>query len=133
MQESSAPKTFVPLATNRFVINVVGTDIPYYLFKSYRMYNQDKTIVIDTEFYETNEWTFNPQEFFDIEDLLIQNLDVTGQVISTLDFSVKEIFYEKYCSYSDNGFMINKLKFITDNCVVINSKDLDKEEETEKQ
>lgn len=131
MQELSTPKSFVPLAINRFAINVVGTDIPYYLFKSYKMYNLDKTIVVETEFYETIDWVFNPQEFFGIEDLLIQNLDATGQVISTLDFSVNEIFYEKYCSYSDNGFMISKLKFITDNCVVINSKDLDKEVETE--
>jgi hypothetical protein len=54
---------FEPKTKNRFIINVVGTDIPHHLFKSYKMYNQGKTIVVDVEFYETTEWTFNPKSF----------------------------------------------------------------------
>lgn len=112
---------FEPKKNNRFFINVVGTDIPYHLFKSYKMYNQGRTIVVETEFYETTDWTFNPQEFFDIEDLLIQHTNAVGEVITTLDFKVDEIEYEQVGSYADDGFLMNKLKFITSNCEVINN------------
>jgi hypothetical protein len=112
-------KAFEPKKSNRFVINVVGTDIPQHLFKSYKMYNEGKTIIVETEFYETVEWTFNPQEFFDIEDLLIQHVNGVGDVITTLDFKVEEIEYEQVGNYADDGFLMNKLKFVTSNCDVI--------------
>jgi hypothetical protein len=112
---------FEPKKNNRFIINVVGTDIPQHLFKSYKMYNQGRTIVVEAEFYETVEWTFNPQEFFDIDDLLIQHTNAVGEVITTLDFKVDEIEYEQVGSYADDGFLMNKLKFITSNCEVINN------------
>jgi len=108
-----------PIKSNKFIMNVVGTDIPSHLFRNYKIYNQGKTMIIETEFYETQEWVFNPQEFFDIEDLLIQYLNDEDEVIFTLDFSVVEIFYEKSGAYHDNDYVINKLKFITDNCEVI--------------
>jgi len=114
-------KHFEPKKNNRFIINVVGTDIPQHLFKSYKMYNYGRTIVVETEFYETVEWTFNPQEFFDIEDLLIQHTNAVGEVITTLDFKVDEIEYEQSGSYADDGLLMNKLKFITSNCEVINN------------
>jgi hypothetical protein len=117
-----------PIRSNKFIMNVVGTDIPSHLFKNYRMYNHGKTMIIETEFYETQEWVFNPQEFFDIEDLLIQYLNDEDEVIFTLDFSVVEIFYEKTGSYHDNDYVTNKLKFITDNCEVIMVNKQDKEE-----
>lgn len=127
MSNFNSFEPFEPLKNNRFVINVVGTDIPGYLFTSYRIHNQDKTMVVETEFYETVDWAFNPQEFFDIKDLIIQNINAVGDVVSTLDFSVKEIFYEKNCSYHDDGFVINRLKFITDNCeLIMNKKESDK-------
>ncbi len=112
---------FEPKKNNRFFINVVGTDIPYHLFKGYKMYNQGRTIIVETEFYETTDWTFNPREFFDIEDLLIQHLNPMGDVITTLDFKVDEIEYEQVANYADDGFLINKLKFVTSNCEVINN------------
>ena len=112
---------FEPKKNNRFIVNVVGTDIPYPLFKGYKMYNQGKTIIVETEFYETTDWTFNPREFFDIEDLLIQHLNPMGDVITTLDFKVDEIEYEQVANYADDGFLINKLKFVTSNCEVINN------------
>ncbi len=112
---------FEPKKNNRFIVNVVGTDIPYPLFKGYKMYNQGKTIIVETEFYETTDWTFNPREFFDIEDLLIQHLNPMGDVITTLDFKVDEIEYEQVANYADDGFLMNKLKFITSNCEVINN------------
>lgn len=108
-----------PIKSNKFIMNVVGTDIPSHLFRNYKIYNHGKTMIIETEFYETQEWVFNPQEFFDIEDLLIQYLNDEDEVIFTLDFSVVEIFYEKSGAYHDNDYVINKLKFITDNCEVI--------------
>lgn len=111
------------LKSNNFVINVVGTDIPHELFQSYRMYNEGKTIIVETEFHETEDYIFNPQEFFDIQDLLIQNLDENREVISTYDFSIDKIFYEKSCSLNDEGFAVNKLKFITNNCNVITNVD----------
>ena len=113
---------FEPKKSNRFVINVVGTDIPQHLFLGYKMYNEGKTIIVETEFYETVDWTFNPQEYFDIEDLLIQHLNGVGEVIVTLDFKVDKIYYEQVGNYSDDEFLINKLKFVTSNCDVIVTK-----------
>jgi hypothetical protein len=60
-----------------------------------------------------------PQEFFDIEDLLIQHVNAVGDVITTLDFKVDEIEYEQVGSYADDGLLMNKLKFITSNCELI--------------
>jgi len=114
-------KPYEPKKTNRFIINVVGIDIPQHLFKSYKMYNHGKTIIVETEFYETLDWTFNPQDFFDIEDLLIQHVNGVGDIITTLDFKVDEMLYEQCGSYADDEFLLNKLKFITSNCEVINT------------
>ncbi len=112
---------FEPKKSNGFIINVVGADIPQYLFSGYKMFNEGKTIIVETEFYETVEWTFNPKEFFDIEDLLIQHLNAVGDVITTLDFKVDEIRYEQSGNYANDEFLLNKLKFITSNCEVINT------------
>lgn len=111
--------TFKPLKSDRFVINVVGAHIPHELFLGYKMYNQDKTIIVETKFYETEEHVFNPKEFFEIEDLLIQNLDEDGEIISTYDFNVKGVTFEKNCSPSVNRFIINKITFITSECKLI--------------
>lgn len=108
-----------PKKSNRFIINVVGTDIPHHLFTGYKMYNEENTIIVETQFYETVDWTFNPREYFDIEDLLIQHLDAMGNVLVTLDFKVDKIYYEQSGSYYDDEFLINKLKFVTSNCDVI--------------
>jgi hypothetical protein len=119
MEDNINFNAFEPKKSNRFIINVVGTDIPQHLFVGYKMFNEGKTIIVETEFYETVEWTFNPQEFFDIEDLLIQHVNAVGDVISTLDFKVDKIYYEQSGRYSDDEFLINKLKFVTSNCDVI--------------
>jgi hypothetical protein len=124
-------KQYEPKTKNRFIINVVGTDIPYHLFRSYKMYNQGKTIVVETEFYESTDWTFNPQEYFDIEDLLIQHLNPIGDVIVTLDFKVEEIYYEQSGDYGDDGLLVNKLKFVTSNCETIHSENLHNKTKTE--
>jgi hypothetical protein len=113
-------KPFEPKKNNRFIINVVGTDcIPQYLFRNYKMYNKDKTIIVETEFYETVNWTYNPQKYYDIEHLLIQHTNDVGDVIVTLDFKVDEIYFEQSGDYSSDDFLINKLKFVTNNCDVI--------------
>ena len=55
-----------PAKTNRFIIKIKGADIPEYLFKNYKIYNEGEELILTTEFYETVEYTFNPSDFFNI-------------------------------------------------------------------
>jgi hypothetical protein len=101
-----------PSMINRFIIKFGGVDIPIPLFRGYKLYNNGDDFILKTEFLETVNYTFNPQDFFKITDVEIDYLDPTGVKHNGLSFSVKGSNFKKIGSYSKDGFTLNKLKFI---------------------
>jgi len=111
---ASFPVPFEPAMVNRFLIKIIGTGMPEYLFRDYKLYNDGDDLILKINFMETLNYTFNPMEFFKITDVEIDYLDPTGVKYNGLSFSVKGANYKKIGSYSKDGFTITKLKFIVD-------------------
>jgi len=103
-----------PLIENRYIINIVGTYIPQFLFSKYKIYNEGEELIFTTEFYETVNFTFNPKDFFEITGVKIDYLSPIGEVVSSLEFKIKGSNFEKEQSYSNSELQTNKLKFIMD-------------------
>ena len=103
-----------PLKENRFLINIVGTNIPNFLFRKFEIYNEGDELIFTTTFYETVEFSFNPTEFFNITGVVIHYLDPTGEVVNSLIFNVKGSNYQKKQSYSNDELQTNELKFIVE-------------------
>lgn len=101
-----------PLKSNRYLIKIVGTEIPSFLFTKYKIYNEGDTLIFTTKFYETVEFSFNPAEFFNITGVVIDYLDPIGNVVNSLSFNVSGSNFERKQSYSDDGLQINSLRFI---------------------
>jgi hypothetical protein len=103
-----------PLIENRYIINIVGTYIPQFLFRKYKIHNEGEELIFTTEFYETVNFTFNPKDFFEITGVKIDYLSPIGEVVSSLEFKIKGSNFEKEQSYSNSELQTNKLKFIMD-------------------
>lgn len=116
------PIPFEPHKSNRFIIKSDGIEIPDYLFRNYKIYNDNDIIYFETEFIESINVTINPLDLFKIIGFSIQNLDPTGVVTQELYFEVKGLNFEKTASYNDNTLLTTKLKVITKNMrFIINS------------
>lgn len=108
-------KAFEPLKECRFIINVIGTVLPDYLFREYRIYNDGEDLLFETSFMETVHFSFNPKEVFNINTCIIDFLDPTGVVVNSLRFNVKGLNYERSQSYKNGDeLQLNHLKFIID-------------------
>jgi hypothetical protein len=107
-------KPIEPLKENRYIINIIGTNIPVYLFTKYKIFNEGDNIIFTTQFYETVNFSFNPKDFFDITGVKIDYLDPIGNVVNSLFFNVKGSNFERKQSYKNDGLQINKLRFIVD-------------------
>lgn len=101
-----------PAKTNRFVIRLLGAEIPSYLFRKYKLYNEGDEIIFVTEFLETVEYTFNPADFFKITGVQIDYLDPTGTKHNGIVFQVKGSNFKKVGDYSDDDFITVKLRFV---------------------
>ena len=103
-----------PAKTNRFIIKIKGADIPEYLFKNYKIYNEGDEVILTTEFYETVQYTFNPSDFFNIIGIEILYLDPVGTIYNSISFDVKGSNFKKTGSYSEDEITKNKLRFVID-------------------
>lgn len=101
-----------PLKENRFIINIIGTDIPEYLFREYRIYNEGDDLIFTTSFYETINFSFNPKEFFNITSVKIDYLDPIGEIVNSLMFNVQGLNFERTQSYLGDNLQTNQLRFI---------------------
>lgn len=113
-QEILSPNfaSYEPARSNRFVINVTGTDIPEFLFRNFKLYNEGGNLHLDTEFFEVVNFIFNPNEFFNITDITISELDPTGQKVATTDFNILKSNFEKSGDYGNDEISSVKLNFI---------------------
>jgi len=103
-----------PLMENRYIIELIGSDIPSYSFKEYSLYNEGTDIIFITRFYETCIYSFNPKSIFDITDVVIKYLDPVGDAISGLRFKVKGINFSRKQSYANSELQMNDIKIIAD-------------------
>jgi len=103
-----------PLMSNRYIIRVIGVEIPEYLFRSFKIFNNGEDLIFMTDFFETVQYSFNPNDFFNITGIKIEYLSPIGDVVKSLIFNIKEGNFEKEQSYSDDGLQINKLKYTID-------------------
>lgn len=103
-----------PLLSNRWLIKLNGLHIEPFLFRKYKIYNQGDDIIFTTQFFETVQHSYNPKDFFNIEDITIEYLDPVGDVVNGLTFKPKGINFKRKHSYSNNNLMITKLRTIID-------------------
>lgn len=103
-----------PLKENRFLINIIGTEIPSYLFRNYKMYNEGEELIFETSFFETVNFTFNPSDFFNITGVVLDFLDPTGAVCGGLVFDVKGSNFMRKQKYSNDDLQITKLRFVVE-------------------
>lgn len=108
------PELIEPLKSNRWVIKFEGMDVPSYLFRKYKIYNEGDEIIFTTEFFESVQWSHNVKDIFNIQKVIIEYLSPVGDVVNGLTFFPKGINFERKHSYSDDGLMITKLRFIID-------------------
>jgi hypothetical protein len=100
------PNPIEPLMANRYAIEVVGTEIPSYLFREFKIFNEGDELIFTTEFYET------VNEFFKITAVKILYLDPIGSVVNELLFETKSMNYEKTASYGSDDLLTNKMRFV---------------------
>jgi len=92
-----------PLQTHRFLISSFGVEIPSFLFRKYKLFNEGENLIFTTRFMETVKYIFNPKDFFNITGFMIEYLDPTGITIKTMSFDVKGSNFMKKENYADNG------------------------------
>lgn len=105
-------KPVEPLKSNRFLIRLQGVDIPEYLFRNYKLYNEGDDLIFTTSFYETVNYVFNPKDFFNIISVNIEYLSPVGDVVNGLTFDVKGSNFKRKQSYFNDDLQITKLRFI---------------------
>jgi hypothetical protein len=103
---------FEPLRSNRFIIKFSGLDIPPYLFKSYKFYNNGDEIIFLTEIYDVAHYFINPQDLFNVIDVIVEHLDPTGEVIQGLKFEVKGMNFVQTASYQDDSILTTKVRLV---------------------
>ncbi len=101
-----------PLRENRWLIETNPTKINSCLFRKYRMFNEGDKIIFKTEFYETVNETYNPTDLLNITDITLKYLDPVGNVVCGFNMVVEGLNFEKKHSYSSDGLLKTKMRFI---------------------
>lgn len=104
--------SFEPLRSNRFIIKFYGMDIPPYLFKSYKFLNVGGEIIFITEFFETCNHTFNPQDIFNVIEVVVERLDPSGVLVQGLKFDVKGVNFVQKGDYSQDSLLTTKVRMV---------------------
>jgi len=104
---------YEPKKVNRFLIEIIDIDIPKYLFQNYKIYNIDKTLYFECEFFEPIHFSFYPFDIFKIKEINLSHLDPIGDIVSSYRFKVKNVCFDQYGSYQEDGLLKNSLRFET--------------------
>ena len=108
-------KPFEPKLENRFIIKLVGADIPPYLFQSYSIKNVGEDFVFKTKMMEIVGYTFNPEDLLKINSITIEDLDAIGGVIGGYKMDVVGSNMKIKTKYSSSDLKTIKFKFIVKN------------------
>lgn len=101
-----------PLKKNRFTVELIGVDVPKYLFSECDIFFTDEKFLFSTSFYEHANYTFNPKFLHDITGVKIHYFGPIGDILNILYFDVKPINYEKRLSYRSNDILVSYLTFL---------------------
>jgi hypothetical protein len=103
---------YEPLRNNRFVIKFIGIDIPEFLFRSYKIFNNGSEIIFTAKINEIINYTLNPQDLFKLTDVIVEYLDPTGVVVNGLKFEVKGINFKQVLDYSDDDLKFTLVRIV---------------------
>ena len=101
-----------PLKSNRWIIETSPLKINPYCFRKYNLFNEGEKIILKTEFMETVEHFYNPEDLMNITDITINYLDPVGETVNGLKMSISGVNFEKKHSYKEDELLITKMRFI---------------------
>jgi len=101
-----------PLMANRWIIETYPTTIEPFLFRKYKMYNESDEIIFETQFMETVEKSYNPQDLLNITTVTLKYLSPVGDTVGGFTMKINGLNFEKKHSYSDDDLLITKLRFV---------------------
>jgi hypothetical protein len=99
-----------PKTDSRWVITTKGFEIPKWLFRNYKLYNDGEDIIVECEIIEPLHITFNPADYMKITDILVEYLDPVGIVVSSLLMEIKGLNFVTSGDYESNE--LKKTKFL---------------------
>jgi len=108
---SEKPLWVEPKMSFRFKIRFKGLDIPDFLFRKYKMYNEAEKLIFETSIYETIDFSLNPTDFFKILEIELIFVDATGKNISSWEFFAEGISFETEGDYGKSDIMFHNFKF----------------------
>lgn len=108
---SEKPLWVEPKMKFRFKIHFKGLDIPEFLFRKYKMYNEADKLIFETSIYETIDFSLNPIDFFKILEMELIFVDATGKDTSSWEFAAEGISFETEGDYGKSDIMFHSFKF----------------------
>jgi hypothetical protein len=66
-----------PLKSNRWILRTHPLNINYHLFNEYKLYHDGNEMVLKTQFMESVDKSYNPQDLLEITDVTIEYLNPT--------------------------------------------------------
>lgn len=109
-----------PLRQNRWLIETYPTKISSHLFRKYRLFNEGDKIILNTEFLETVINVYNPFDLLEITDITLKYLDPIGDVVGGFKMTVQGLNFDKKHSYSNDGLLMTKMRFVIDHIQLLN-------------
>lgn len=104
---------YEPARANRFILYTLGAIIPSYSIRNYAFYYENDDTILEINFYDFVNFTFNPNETHLITGFVIDFLDPTGVVYGTLRMNaIRCLEYEKSGDYSSDDITNNRMKFL---------------------
>jgi hypothetical protein len=105
---------FEPLMANKFLLRTIGTEIPDYAFRKFKIFNEGEELIFTTQFLETTCFIFNPKDFFLITGFIIDFLNLDNKIVKTLMFDIKASNFEKIGSYKSNKTFVYNIRSVID-------------------
>lgn len=109
--KNGRPLWVEPKMSFRFSIKFEGLDIPDYLFRRYKMYNDGEILIFEASLYETVDYTLSPVDFFKIFNVTVSFLDATGAVVSSWNFNIEGLSFDNSGDYGKEDLMTHNFKF----------------------
>jgi hypothetical protein len=109
-----------PLKSNRWILRTHPLNINYHLFNEYKLYYDGNEMVLKTQFMESVDKSYNPQDLLEITDVTIEYLNPVGKTVSGLKMIIDSVNFVRKDSYKKDKIMKTKLKFVVSQIGTIN-------------
>lgn len=105
---------FEPIRDGRFILKIIGYNIPEWLVRSYRFYNDGDKLMMEVKIIEAQIFVIDPTKLFDIEGIHLTFLDPTGVEYMKHTFAIKGMNFEHISDYSINDLSSYQFVFEVD-------------------